>query len=51
MIFYKLVEVLIGQVINYIFLICPGNLRSLWLRCLRATRQTDTAEKQLVGAE
>lgn len=51
MIFYKLVEVLIGQVINYIFLICPGNLRSLWLRCLWATRQTDTAEKQLVDAE
>lgn len=51
MIFYKLVEVLIGQVINYIFLICPGNLRSLWLRCLWATRQTDKAEKQLVDAE
>lgn len=51
MIFYKLVEVLISQMINYIFFVCPRGLRSLWLRCLWATRQTDTAEKQLSGAK
>ena len=51
MIFYKPVEVLISQVINYVFFVRPGSLRSLRLRCLWATRQTDTAEQELSGAK